>query len=133
MFHHVLIGYDGSANGKKALEYGIDFAMHAGAELTIVTVFPKVPDYLGSPQYDEIAARMTGKATETAEMGGEQARGRGRGRGGGGGGGAPPPPRPPPPGPPPRAGASRAAGPRAPGELAGLLRGSVSARLAHHA
>ena len=74
MFHHVLIGYDGSANGKKALEYGIDFAMHAGAELTIVTVFPKVPDYLGSPQYDEIAARMTGKATETAEMGAEQAR-----------------------------------------------------------
>ncbi len=24
MFHHILIGYDGPANGKKALEYGYD-------------------------------------------------------------------------------------------------------------
>jgi len=131
MFHHVLIGYDGSANGKKALEYGIDFAMHAGAELTIVTVFPKVPDYLGSPQYDEIVARMTGKATETAEMGAEQARACGiekvrvevlegsaaesiltvadtRGCD------------------------CIVVGSRGPGELAGLLLGSVSDRLAHH-
>ena len=74
MFHHVLIGYDGSAYGKKALEYGIDFAMHAGSELTIVTVFPRVPDYLGAPQYDEMVARMAAGARQTAEMGGEQAR-----------------------------------------------------------
>ena len=74
MFHHVLIGYDGSANSKKALEYGIDFAMHTGAEITIVTAFPKAPDYLGSPQYDDLAARMTHKAQETAEMAAEQAR-----------------------------------------------------------
>lgn len=74
MFHHVLIGYDGSANGKKALEYGIDFAMHAGAEITLVTVFQKVPDYLGSPQYDQIVARLTREAQSIAEMGAEQAR-----------------------------------------------------------
>src|SRR3989304_138774 len=61
MFHHVLVGYDGSAHGKKALEYGIDFAMHAGAELTIVTVFPRVPEYLGSPQREEVAARLEGE------------------------------------------------------------------------
>ena len=74
MFHHVLIGYDGSAHGKKALEYGIDFAMHAGSELTIVTAFPRVPDYLGAPQYDEMVARMAAGAQQTAEMGAEQAR-----------------------------------------------------------
>jgi nucleotide-binding universal stress UspA family protein len=74
MFHHILIGYDGSANGKKALEYGIDFAMHTEAEITIVTVFPNVPDYLGSPQYDQIVAHVTREAQETAEMGAEQAR-----------------------------------------------------------
>ena len=74
MFHHILIGYDGSAHSKKALEYGIDFAMHAGAELTIVTAFTKVPDYLGSPQYDEVVARMTTEARQTAEMAAEQAR-----------------------------------------------------------
>jgi nucleotide-binding universal stress UspA family protein len=74
MFHHILIGYDGSAHGKKALEYGIDFAMHTGAELTIVTAFPKVPDFLGSPVYDQMVARMTAEAEKTAEMGAEQAR-----------------------------------------------------------
>ncbi len=131
MFHHVLIGYDGSANGKKALEYGIDFAMHAGAELTIVTAFAKVPDYLGSPQYDEIVAKMTTRAQETAEMGAEQARACGiekvrvevlegspaecllavaetRGCD------------------------CIVVGSRGHGELAGLLLGSVSDRLAHH-
>jgi len=74
MFHHVLIGYDGSAHSKKALEYGIDFAMHAGAALTIVTAFPSVPDYLGSPQYDEVVARVTSEAQHTAAMAAEQAR-----------------------------------------------------------
>ncbi|MBI3762345.1 MAG: universal stress protein [Chloroflexi bacterium] len=74
MFHHILIGYDGSAHGKKALEYGIDFAMHAGAHLTIVTVFPTVPDYLGSPQYDELVVRLAPEAQRTADMGAEQAR-----------------------------------------------------------
>ncbi|HKZ82514.1 MAG TPA: universal stress protein [Anaerolineae bacterium] len=74
MFHHVLVGYDGSAHGKKALEYGIDFAMHAGAELTIVTVFPRVPEYLGSPQREEVAARLKAEAQRMAEMAAEQAR-----------------------------------------------------------
>jgi nucleotide-binding universal stress UspA family protein len=73
MFHHILIGYDGSANSKKALEYGIDFAMHAGSELTIVTVFPKVPAYLGSPHYEEAIARLRAEAQRMAEMGAEQA------------------------------------------------------------
>ncbi len=74
MFHHVLIGYDGSPHSKKALEYGIDFAMHAGAELTIVTVFSKVPEYLGSPQYDDLLGRMADEARQAAEMAAEQAR-----------------------------------------------------------
>ncbi len=74
MFHHLLIGYDGSANAKKALDYGIDFAMHAGSGLTIVTVFAKVPEYLGSPQYDETVAHLTAEANRLAEMAAEQAR-----------------------------------------------------------
>ena len=132
MFRHILIGYDGSANGKKALEYGIDFAMHAGAEITIVTVFQKIPDYLGSPQYDEIVARLTREAQETAEMGAEQARACGieevrvevlQGS-------------------PAECVLSVAetrgcdcivVGSRGRGEMAGLLLGSVSDRLAHHA
>lgn len=74
MFHHILISYDGSANSKKALEYGIDFAMHAGATLTVVTVFEKVPDYLPAPQRQEVVAWMNTEARRTAEMGAEQAR-----------------------------------------------------------
>lgn len=132
MFHHILIGYDGSANGKKALEYGIDFAMHAGAEITLVTVFHGIPDYLGSPQYDQIVARLTGEARQTAEMGAEQARACGieevrvevlEGS--------------------PAECILRVAetrgcdcivvGSRGRGEMTGLLLGSVSDRLAHHA
>ena len=74
MFHHVLIGYDGSPQSKKALEYGIDFAMHAGAELTIVTVFSKVPSYIGSPQYEDVMGRIADEARRAAEMAAEQAR-----------------------------------------------------------
>jgi nucleotide-binding universal stress UspA family protein len=74
MFHHLLIGYDGSAHAKKALEYGIDFAMHAGAQITIVTAFPGIPDFVGSPQYDEMVARLTTQANQTAQMAAEQAR-----------------------------------------------------------
>ncbi len=74
MFHHMLIGYDGSANAKKALEHGIDFAMHTGADLTIVTAFPKVPDYLGSPRYDEMVTHYTTEANALAQMAAEQVR-----------------------------------------------------------
>ena len=74
MFHHVLIGYDGSPQSKKALEYGIDFAMHAGAELTIVTAYSKVPEYLGSPQSDDLLGQMADEARRAAEMAAEQAR-----------------------------------------------------------
>jgi nucleotide-binding universal stress UspA family protein len=132
MFHHVLIGYDGSANGKKALEYGIDFAMHAEAEITIVTAFPKTPDMLGAPQYDELLSRLVAEAQATAEMAAEQARACGiekvrvevlEGS--------------------PAEAILRVAetrgcdcivvGSRGRGEMAGLLLGSVSDRLAHHA
>ncbi|MEK7278125.1 MAG: universal stress protein, partial [Chloroflexota bacterium] len=39
----------------------------------IVTVFPPVPDYLGSPHYDEIVAKLTHDAQQTAAMAAEQA------------------------------------------------------------
>lgn len=74
MFHHLLIGYDGSANAKKALEYGIDFAMHADAMLTIVTVAASLPEYVELPQRAEIAARLARKARQIAEMAAEQVR-----------------------------------------------------------
>ena len=74
MFHHILIGYDGSAYSKKALEYGIDFAMHAVAEITIVTVFNKVPTYLGSAAYEQLVTQNATEAQRLAEMGAEQAR-----------------------------------------------------------
>ena len=74
MFHHILIGYDGSANGKKALEYGIDFAMHAQAHVTIVTAFPPMPEVPDAAQDSSLMAKVTTEAQRLAEMAAEQAR-----------------------------------------------------------
>ena len=74
MFNKILVGYDGSPYAKKALEYAIDFAMQPGAELTIVTAFKRVPEYLGSPQFEELAGGRTSKAGQLAEMAADQAR-----------------------------------------------------------
>lgn len=74
MFKHLLIGYDGSEHGRRALLQGIELAQLAGAALTIVTAFPKTPDYLGSPQYDDLVGRLSNKAHEIAESAAKLAR-----------------------------------------------------------
>ena len=74
MFHHILIGYDGSANAKKALEYAIDIAMHARAEVTIATAFARVPEAASEPIAQTLRAALTAEAQHLAEMAAEQAR-----------------------------------------------------------
>ncbi len=74
MFHHILVGYDGSANAKKALEYAIDFAMHAQAEVTIGTVFARVPEAASRQIAEILRAALTAEAQHLAEMAAEQTR-----------------------------------------------------------
>jgi nucleotide-binding universal stress UspA family protein len=74
MFRHILIGYDGSPHSKKALEHGIELARQGGAEITVVTAFAKLPDYLGASLLEGLAVRATSQAQATVFMGAEQAR-----------------------------------------------------------
>lgn len=132
MFRHILIGYDGSSHAQKALDKGLALARLTVADLTLVTAFPDVPTYLGSPQYDQMVERATLQAREVAEQAALQARAQGfanvrvevvEGS--------------------PAECILRVAetlncdciviGSRGHGAMAGLLLGSVSDRLAHHA
>ena len=77
MFKHILIAYDGSAHSQRALERGLDLAQLTQAEVTLVTVFGRVPDYLGYPQYDVLVAHLTLEAQQTAARAAEYAKTRG--------------------------------------------------------
>ncbi len=67
MFRHILIGYDGSAHAQKALETGMALAHLTHATLTLVTAFPDIPTVLGSPQYDQLVEHATLAAREISE------------------------------------------------------------------
>lgn len=74
MFRHILIGYDGSPHAQKALDKGLALARLTVADLTLVTAFPDIPTYLGSPQYDQMVEHATRRAREIAEQAAVQAR-----------------------------------------------------------
>jgi nucleotide-binding universal stress UspA family protein len=74
MFQNILLGFDGSPHAKKALDYAIYLAKLEGGTLTIASVFPTVPAYLGSPNYDQAVARARAEAEQAAGMAAEQAR-----------------------------------------------------------
>ena len=42
LFHHILVGYDGSENAKRALDYGIKAAQANDARLTVMSVVTDV-------------------------------------------------------------------------------------------
>ena len=61
MFTHIVVGVDGSDHGFHALEYAAKIAQLFGASLRLVYAFPETSDLLGSPTYDKLLARRMAK------------------------------------------------------------------------
>jgi nucleotide-binding universal stress UspA family protein len=57
MFQKILVAYDGSPHSERALATAIDLAKNAGASITLLNAYDKVPDYLGEPNFQEVLNR----------------------------------------------------------------------------
>lgn len=126
----ILVAYDGSTHADAALDMAADMAQRYGAALVLLHAYPHVSDMLGTPHYDEMLAARTllgknildaARARLPAELEVETQLIEG----------------------PPAHAILRVAaeegcdlivvGSRGRGQLAGLLLGSVSSTVAHHA
>ena len=126
----ILVAYDGSTHADAALDMAADMAQRYGAALVLLHAYPHVSDMLGTPHYDEMLAARTllgknildaARARLPAELEVETQLIEG----------------------PPAQAIMRVAaeegcdlivvGSRGRGQLAGLLLGSVSSTVAHHA
>lgn len=54
MFKHIMFATDGSEHSSKALAAALDMAKQYGAEVCIVHAYPDVSDMLGTPTYDDL-------------------------------------------------------------------------------
>ena len=64
MFNKILLATDGSENAAQALKYAKELAQCHNAQVFIVYVFPKVPDFLGEPGYSSTLAKNVAKGEE---------------------------------------------------------------------
>ncbi len=65
MFNKILLATDGSENAAQALKYAKELAQCHRAQVFIVYVFPKVPDFLGEPGYSNALAKNVARGEET--------------------------------------------------------------------
>jgi nucleotide-binding universal stress UspA family protein len=57
MFQKILVAYDGSPHSERALAMAIDLAKCAGASITLLNAYDKVPGDLGEPNFQEVLNR----------------------------------------------------------------------------
>ena len=61
MFTRIVVGIDGSDHAFHALEYAAKIAQRFGASLRLVYAFPETSELLGSPTYDNLLTRRMAK------------------------------------------------------------------------
>jgi nucleotide-binding universal stress UspA family protein len=60
MFHKIIVAIDGSEHSHRALEVGKDLANRYEATVWLVHVFPHTSDLLGYDEYEKLVARREG-------------------------------------------------------------------------
>ena len=66
MFKSILLATDGSPDAGQALVHARDLALRDGAQVIVVHAFDPVPDYLGDPWRDRVAARHVSAGHQVA-------------------------------------------------------------------
>ena len=66
-FTYILVAYDGSPHSEKALSKAADIARCSNAAVQIVCAYDKVPSYLGEPNMQHMIDRVVIEAREKVE------------------------------------------------------------------
>lgn len=76
-FRKILVAYDGSSHGQRALELAIKIAQCSQAAIELVCVHDKVPSFLGDAETEELISRAVFHAQEVLEPAIQQLRAEG--------------------------------------------------------
>ena len=76
-FTYILVAYDGSPHSEKALSKAADIARYSNAAVQIVCAYDKVPSYLGEPNMQHMIDRVVVEARERVEAAAQRLRAEG--------------------------------------------------------
>jgi nucleotide-binding universal stress UspA family protein len=64
MFTKILVPFDGSAHSQKALEVAAELARCTKGAVHVIYAYERLPSYLGEPNFDDMVTRVLGWANE---------------------------------------------------------------------
>jgi len=77
MFNKILVSYDGSPHSQRALETAVGLARCTSGALQLLYAYDKIPPYLGEPNFQEIVNQVVIAGRELVDAAAEKARAEG--------------------------------------------------------
>jgi len=77
MFDNILVAYDGSPHSQRALEAAVELARCTQARLRLLFAYDRIPTYLGEPNFQEVVDRIVIAGREMVEGAADKARAQG--------------------------------------------------------